>query len=133
MKNILFVIVGLIIGSVIVFFAMPPIQNSTLDEPVKYNCELSTGEFVNGECECHLEGEQTQELMYDSATGFCQTTYGGPGGDAFQASIGLPHGYYSFWTSIVLGLCTDSGGTISGVACICPSPLEYSQDTGRCE
>lgn len=133
MKNLIFVLTGLIVGGGIVFFAMPPIQNSLLSGPVKYNCELSDGDFIDGECQCQLENGQTQEEMYDSSTGFCQSSVGGPAGEAFNRSIGLPGGYYSFWNNIVFGACTQSGGYISGAACICPTALEYNKDNGKCE
>lgn len=72
-------------------------------------------------------------MMYDKNTGYCQTTYGGPGGDAFFASIGLPYADYGYWTGIIMNLCTDSGGTISGVACICPTDKNYNKMNGKCE
>lgn len=100
---------------------------------IKYNCELSTGVFKDGRCECDLEGEQMQEEMYDEQTGYCQSTQGGPAGDAFNASIGLPFADYSFWSGIVLGLCVKSGGSISGVSCICPSEKIYDETSGMCK
>jgi hypothetical protein len=101
--------------------------------PIRYNCELSGGTFQNDRCTCRIEGFQTQELMYDKDTGFCQSTVGAPAGDAFNASIGLPYGEYDYWTQIVVDLCTNSGGNISGAACICPSGKNYSKTNGRCE
>ena len=107
-----------------------------LTGPIRYNCELSGGTFQGDQCICPLdEGVpgQTQELMYDKDTGFCQSTNGGPAGDAFNASIGLPYGEYDFWTPIVIDLCTNSGGNISGAACICPSSKIYNKANGKCE
>lgn len=104
-----------------------------LTGPVQYNCELSGGTFKDDRCTCSIEDFQTQEMMYDKNTGFCQSTIGGPAGNAFNASIGLPYGDYSYWTGIVLGICTDSGGSISGGACICPSGMSYSKTSGKCE
>lgn len=100
---------------------------------IKYNCELSLGTFKDGRCECILEMAQTQEEMYDEQTGYCQSTQGGPAGDAFNASIGLPFADYSFWSGIVLGLCEESGGSISGVSCICPSGKTYDETSGMCK
>ncbi len=111
-------------------------QSSTLPlGPIRYNCELSGGSFENDRCTCLIEEElgQTQELMYDKETGFCQSTHGGPAGDAFNASIGLPHGGYGYWTQIVMDLCTNSGGNIFGAACICPADKTYSKTNGKCE
>lgn len=62
---------------------------------VKYNCEKSAGVFENNTCICPVGGEDsglTQEMMYDKSTGYCQTEVGGPAGDAFNASVGLPDG-----------------------------------------
>lgn len=101
--------------------------------PIKYNCELSGGSFKNGSCTCTIEADQTQESMYDKDTGFCQSTIGGPAGDAFNASVGLPYGEYAYWTQIVTDLCTNSGGNISGAACICPLSKTYSKVSGRCQ
>lgn len=110
------------------------------DDPLigaaRYNCELSAGIFENGRCICPIDegvSGQTQETQYDKNTGFCQSTIGGPIGDAFNASSGLPYGEYDYWTGIILGLCTESGGEISGVACICPSDKAYSKLNGKCE
>lgn len=102
---------------------------------IKHNCELSGGSFVDEKCKCDIETDlgQTQEVMYDKNTGYCQSTNGGPAGDAFNASIGLPYGDYRYWTQIIMGLCTDSGGTISGAACICPTNKHYSKISGKCE
>src|SRR3989338_367085 len=50
------------------------------EEILKYNCELSGGSFSDNNCECPIEEEvgQTQALMYDKSTGYCQATEGGP-------------------------------------------------------
>lgn len=116
------------------------VQESTtvaesLTGPIRYNCELSGGTFKDDHCSCSIEENlgQTQESMYDKNTGFCQSTIGGPAGNAFNASIGLPYGDYNYWTGIVLGVCIDSGGSISGAACICPSGKIYSKTSGKCE
>lgn len=113
-----------------------PNSQPILTGPIRYNCELSGGSFNAGHCKCPLdEGVpgQSQETMYDVNTGFCQSTIGGPAGDAFNASVGLPYGKYAFWTQIVTSLCTNSGGNISGSACICPADKTYSKTTGKCE
>lgn len=98
---------------------------------VRYNCELSGGTFENGSCVCSISEGQTQEDMYDKTTGFCQSDIGGSAGDAFFASVGLPYGDYGFWYSIILGLCEQSGGYVSGAACVCPSGL-YNETSGLC-
>ena len=74
------------------------------EELIKHNCELSGGSFANGKCTCDVEENlgQTQEMMYDKNTGYCQSTHGGPAGDAFNASIGLPYGEYSYWPQVVM-------------------------------
>jgi hypothetical protein len=102
---------------------------------IKYNCELSGGSFNDGSCECPIEKNsgQTQDMMYDKNTGYCQTTSGGPGGDAFAASVGFPWGNYSFWTEIVGNNCTESGGSWLNARCICPDGKNYNQSTGSCE
>lgn len=138
----LFIIGGLVGASIVfsVWALASRQQNKTLSGPIEYNCELSGGRFENENCTCSLELNQTQDEMYDQETGFCQTTFGGPGGDAFEASIGLPYGSYGFWTSIVVDLCEQSGGSMSGAACICPSEpsvagtpaYTYSKETGLC-
>lgn len=100
---------------------------------VKYNCELSGGTFENGACVCSLEGPESQEEMYDESTGFCQSAIGGPAGDAFAASIGLPYGEYGYWNDIMVNLCEGSDGSRSGAACICPEGKTFSKQTGECE
>lgn len=49
----------------------------------QYNCNQSGGLLKDDKCECPLEEGlgQTQEMMYDKSTGYCQTTAGGPGGE----------------------------------------------------
>ena len=132
------IILGVIATAVVSKLAIAPTAAPKtiappLSGPIKYNCELSGGTYTNGACVCPLESIQTQEDMYDTTTGFCQTTFGGPGGAAFAASIGLPHGSYSFYNEIIMNLCTKSGGNISGAACICPTNKNYSEKTGQCE
>ena len=101
---------------------------------IKYNCELSGGSFKNGTCECPIEKElgQTQDMMYDKNTGFCQTTYGGPGGDAFAASVGLPYGDYEFYNGIIQNNCKETGGEFLYV-CNCPNGKSYDKSTGYCK
>lgn len=105
------------------------------DELVGYHCELSGGSFSNGTCTCPLEGEQTQEEMYDKSTGYCQTTYGGPGGVAFDVSVGLPNpnGAYYFWRDIVGNNCTETGGEFFMSKCTCGDGTIYNKSTGYCE
>ncbi|MDD2785602.1 MAG: hypothetical protein PHS79_01760 [Patescibacteria group bacterium] len=101
----------------------------------KYNCEKSGGSFTNNSCVCPIEAElgQTQEMMYDKNTGYCQTTAGGPGGDAFATSIGLPYGDYGFFMGIIVNSCEKSGGEMSGAACICSKNTTYDKSTGYCK
>lgn len=94
----------------------------------KYNCEKSGGSFSNNTCVCPEEGE-TQEIMYDKNTGYCQTAYGGPGGDAFAASIGLPYGAYAYYNDIVAYNCEQTGGVFIH-NCNC---LDYDKSTGYCK
>lgn len=135
-------LVGAAVGAsvvLILFNMMRPSASSMeiaqiMTGPIKYNCEQSNGTFENGTCSCPLEIElgQTQDIMFDSATGFCQTTSGGPGGVAAAASMGVPYGDYSFWNDIIFGLCERSGGSISGAACICPARKIYNKSNGQC-
>lgn len=120
----------------------PPVttQEQKINEPevtgvVKYNCEKSGGSFTNKNCVCPIEAElgQTQEMMYDKNTGYCQTTAGGPGGDAFAASIGLPYGAYGYFMNIIVNSCEKSGGGMSGAACICSKNTTYDKSTGYCK
>lgn len=101
---------------------------------IAYNCEKSGGSFDNNRCVCPIEAElgQTQESMYDKNTGYCQTTFGGPGGEAFNTSIGLPAGDYGYYNEIIQNLCLKSGGDLSGAACICPVDTQYDKSTGYC-
>ncbi len=57
---------------------------------VQYNCEQSSGTFINDTCVCPIEADfgQTQEMMYDQKTGYCQTTHGGPGGKIGEILFG---------------------------------------------
>ncbi|MFA6132350.1 MAG: hypothetical protein WC702_04830 [Patescibacteria group bacterium] len=135
MKNIIFIIIGVIIGVGALFFFGPTTQQeeqTQLTGPISYNCELSGGAFTNGECVCPIASFQTQDEMYDKETGFCQSDVGGPAGDAFNASIGLPWGEYSYWNQIIVKLCEESDGEISGIACICPLEKTYDKTTGQC-
>ncbi|HCA67554.1 MAG TPA: hypothetical protein DEP11_04900 [Candidatus Jacksonbacteria bacterium] len=65
-----------------------PVIKTTIEENewnkiAQYNCAQSGGLFKDDKCECPLEEGlgQTQEMMYDKSTGYCQTTAGGPGGE----------------------------------------------------
>jgi hypothetical protein len=134
MKKLLTLLVGAAIGAAIVYYGVTPkTETSLATGAVEYNCELSSGTFSNGSCSCSIEEGQTQAEMYDKNTGFCQSTHGGPTGDAFQASKGLPYGEYGYYQNIIFELCTGSGGSLSGAACMCPSGTEYSKTTGKCE
>ncbi|MFH1252755.1 MAG: hypothetical protein V1664_00255 [Candidatus Uhrbacteria bacterium] len=110
-------------------------NQSELLGPISYNCKLSGGEFVDSVCVCPIEEQlgQTQEMMYDKNSGFCQTTHGGSGGDAFAAGSGLPWGHYGYYNDIVDYWCDESGGSKSGAACLCTSGENYNKTTGRCE
>jgi hypothetical protein len=135
MKNIIFVIVGLLIGAGAVWLATSQqmVEKKQLTGPIQYNCELSAGSFKNGACECPIGEGQTQDMMYDKNTGFCQSDIGGPSGDAFPASIGLPYGDYGFYQDIIFNLCENSGGSLSGAACICDTGNNYDKATGQCK
>lgn len=100
---------------------------------VKYNCEKSGGSFNNNSCTCPLELNQTQEIMYDKSTGYCQSSIGGAAGDSFAASIGLPYGDYAFFMDIIVNSCEESGGSMSGAACICSKNMNYDKATGYCK
>lgn len=56
------------------------------EQIAQYNCEQSGGTFAGSSCTCPIEEGlgQTQEMMYDENTGYCQTTFGGPGGEVMQ-------------------------------------------------
>lgn len=136
MKNIFYFLIGVIVGAIAIFIFYSVSQTQTPSQEIgaiRYNCELSAGTFENGSCSCPLEMTQTQDEMYDKTTGFCQTTFGGPAGAAFPASIGLPYGDYGYWNNIIFNLCTQSGGYISGAACICPTEKTYDTTTGQCQ
>ncbi len=112
------------------------VMSNEWEELIKRNCEFSDGSFSNGSCKCPIEESlgQTQELMYDKNTGYCQTTHGGPGGDAFAASVGLPWGDFSFWIKIVGNNCTETGGLWGSTArCTCPDKMTYDKSTGYCK
>ncbi len=59
------------------------IKENEYNKIAQYNCVQSGGLFKDDKCECPLEEGlgQTQEMMYDKSTGYCQTTAGGPGGE----------------------------------------------------
>lgn len=129
---------ALLVCALIVLFAQQekPSRTSPLTTgPARYNCELSGGSFESEKCVCPIEEElgQTQELMYDKSTGYCQTTFGGPGGDAFFSSIGAPYREYSFWRDVIVHYCETTGGTVSGLSCACPSDKNYNKLNGKCE
>jgi len=138
MKKLLLVILGIVVGVGASFFWISQSgmsSGSSITGPIQYTCELSGGVFENGSCVCPIEEQlgQTQEMMYDKSTGFCQTTFGGPGGDAFAAGSGLPRGHYSYYNDIINYWCEESGGSKSGAACICEPENDYNKTTGRCE
>lgn len=136
MKNFLILLIGAAIGTAIVYFGFmphtPAAGTSLITGPIEYNCKLSGGTFKDGKCTCSIEEMQTQEEMYDKKTGFCQSTIGGPAGNAFQASVGLPYGDFGYYQNIILNLCESSGGTM-GAACSCPSGKAYNKSTGQCK
>ena len=98
---------------------------SDLIGPVEYNCELSGGVMVDNECEC--------SVAYDESTGFCQSEIGGPAGDAWPASTGLPYGNFEFWTQLVGYHCQETGGDWLNARCTCPEDTVYDQETGFCQ
>jgi len=139
MKNFLLILLGIIVGSAAVFvfwFYSPKTESvAQLTGPIQYNCELSGGTFENGVCVCPIEEQlgQTQEMMYDEKSGFCQTTFGGAGGNAFAAGQGLPWGRNSYYNDVINYWCDESGGSKSGAACICPTEKTYDKKTGKCQ
>jgi len=140
MKNknlIIGIFVGALIVGIVWFINSQTLNNVgsvTSKSAIGYNCELSGGQITNGQCVCPIEENlgQTQDEMYDQSTGFCQTTAGGPGGDAFYSSIGLPYGDYSFFNTIVGYQCTQSGGEFFNSRCDCGSKI-YDKKTGLCK
>lgn len=128
-------IIGILIGAVVVG-GIWLVQNRTMptESAVSYNCELSGGEFKNGECNCPNEElfVQASEPVYDKSTGFCQSAQGGPAGDAFNASVGLPYNDFSFYTSVVSYQCNESGGEFLTGRCDCGSET-YDETTGLCK
>ena len=108
-------------------------NKSDLLGAAQYNCELSGGSFANETCVCPNTDFYTGEYLFDDKTGYCLSEIGGPVGDAFFASIGLPYGYYSYWNNIIFSLCEQSGGSVSGASCQCPDGMIYSKETGTCE
>jgi len=137
-KSVRFLIIGIIIGAGIMYILPLEKQsadNSLLTDPIQYNCELSGGVFESGACVCPIEEElgQTQEMMYDESSGFCQTTHGGSGGDAFRAENGLPWGSWQYYNDIINYWCNESGGSKSTPMCNCPAEKTYNKSNGRCE
>lgn len=144
-KGIIILLVGILLGAAVLYLYATKDSGYALDLPiiadedfsaiVQYNCEFSNGEFVNGACVCPAEEElgQTSDMMYDPNTGYCQTTVGGPAGDAFAASAGLPHGQFDYFNSIVINNCHSSGGSYLPNGCSCPEGDDYNQQTGFCE
>jgi hypothetical protein len=107
-----------------------------LTGPIRYNCELSAGTFNDGRCNCPAEEEYVETgggSAYDKKTGYCQTAHGGPSGDAFNASVGLPWGDFSFWIGIVGNHCTESGGSWLNARCTCPDGATYDRSSGICK
>lgn len=136
MKYLLTLLMGVVLGAAIVNFGFAPTapaETQLVTGPIKYNCELSGGKFKNNTCSCRPDGEEIQANVYDEQTGFCQSDIGGPAGDAFSASIGLPYGEYGYYQGIIIDLCQKSGGELSGAACICPSGELYDRTTGQCK
>jgi hypothetical protein len=109
-------------------------KSSASVSAISYNCELSGGEFTNGQCLCPTEDTptQTEQSMYDPATGFCQSTMGGAASDAFNASLGLPYGTYDYYFSIVEYHCAESGGNFLNARCDCGNQT-YNDTTGQCQ
>ncbi|MBT4384611.1 hypothetical protein HOD30_02585 [Candidatus Peregrinibacteria bacterium] len=111
------------------------VQANEWEELIGYNCELSGGLFSDNNCECPIEEAigQTQEEIYDKNSGYCKTTMGAPGGDAFAASVGLPWGNYSNWSDIVGANCTETAGSWLNANCTCSGETSYDEETGYCE
>jgi hypothetical protein len=133
--HLLYLLGGIALGGLAVFLFQTNPQSTELSGPTQYTCELSGGSFENSSCVCPIETElgQTQEMMYDASTGFCQSTFGGAGGDAFWAGSGLPWGRYSYYNDIVNHWCEQSGGSKSGAACKCSSGEIYDKSIGQCK
>jgi len=130
-------VVALLTGSVVYLWqhnksSVSPSSND-YGQIIKYNCEKSGGSFSDSKCECPLEKGQTQEIMYDKSTGYCQSTNGGPAGDAFNASVGLPYGDFAFWSEIVGNNCTKTGGEWLNAHCTCSVKMVYDKSTGDCK
>lgn len=138
-KMMLVAIAAALIGGGSVYFWT---SNEAIQEPVtnefagvvKYNCEKSGGSFNGNSCVCPISEEigQTQELMYDESTGYCQSDIGGPASDAFPASVGLPYGDYAFYNDIVINNCEETGGDFL-YSCDCPDGKTYDESTGYCK
>jgi hypothetical protein len=127
-------LVGLASGHLVAYYAYQDLsQEKEISQAVKYNCEFSGGSFVDGSCACPTEIGQDSAEMYDERTGYCQTTHGGPGGNAFEASIGLPYGDFAFWAEIVQESCEASGGEFLNARCTCPEGVELNSANGACE
>jgi len=134
------IIASLITGVLVYLYQVNKVPTKTAETNefagvVKYNCEKSGGYFSVNTCVCPIDDEswQTQEMMYDRNTGYCQSIQGGPAGDAFFASIGLPYGEYAFLMEWLVNKCLSSGGEMSGAACICSDGMNYDKLTGYCK
>ncbi|MBT4856866.1 hypothetical protein HON52_01630 [Candidatus Uhrbacteria bacterium] len=132
MKKSIVFIIGIFVGAVSVFLLFQYIQVNTpfIVGPIQFTCEYSGGVFKGDVCVCPIEEQlgQTQEMMYDESTGYCQTTYGGPGGDASNVLLG-----FEYFFSIVEYNCNESGGISHTYSrCQCPDGSEYDKDTGYC-
>lgn len=93
------IITALIVGGGMYFWhtqnSKPSVVTNTIvteqgaaEKITQYYCEHTGGTFANNSCVCPLENNQTQADMYDTATGQCQTTAGGSGGE-IGANIGI--------------------------------------------
>ena len=134
MKNLILFSIGIVLGAVIVYLwhvQQTPTIELVATGPVQYNCELSDGTFENNACICPIEEGlgQTQETMYDDTTGYCQTTFGGPGGEAGEV---LPNGFEYFYNIITYN-CEQSGGRVFTYGrCSCPDGTDYDTSNGYC-
>jgi len=130
-------LIGIILGAGLMYVGLQQEKSrdssTALEGPVKYNCELSDGTFKDGKCVCQIESFQNQEEMYDKNTGFCESTHGGPAGNAWNASVGLPYGQFDHWFSIIGGQCKNSGGDFINARCECSSGKNYDKTTGQCK
>lgn len=96
------IVAMVIAGSAVYFYQVNTdprlaISQETTEQALKtlqFTCEASGGTFIDDTCDCPIEEQlnQTQEMMYQTSTGYCLTTVGGPGGsvaDTANTVIGL--------------------------------------------